>query len=132
MARLHAGHNMTQTSFAQLQPAQKRAEDEVRSDAARFRALFGATTAGMVEVAPDARILGANDAFCRMTGYAPTELSAMTVGDLLFPEDRDRVLTQYDEVAVGGAAAYEAERRYRRKDGSALWVRVSAVAQDEK
>jgi two-component system, cell cycle sensor histidine kinase and response regulator CckA len=107
------------------------AEDEGRGSAARFRALFGATTAGMVEVAPDARILRANDTFCRMTGYTSVELSAVTVADLLFPEDRDRVLTQYGEVATGPAGSFEAECRYRRKDGSALWARVSVVAQDE-
>src|SRR6185436_1012898 len=104
----------------------------VRDDAARFRALFEATTAGMVEVAPDAHILGANDAFCRMTGYAPAELSAMTVSDLLFPEDRDRVRARDGEVAVGRAVSFEEDRRYRRKDGSALWARVSVVAQDER
>lgn len=125
---------MMQMSFAQLQDvtARKRAEDEVRCDAARFRALFEATAVGVVEAAPDARILGANGAFCRMTGYAPTDLSAMTVADLLFPEDRARVLTQYGDVASGRSASYEADRQYRRKDGSPLWVRVSAVAQDEK
>jgi two-component system, cell cycle sensor histidine kinase and response regulator CckA len=125
---------MMQMSFAQIHDvtARKRAEDEVRCNAARFRALFGATTVGVVEAAPDARILDANDAFCRMTGYALTELSAMTVADLLFPEDRARVLTQYNDVASGRLGSYEAERQYRRKDGSALWARVSAVAQDEK
>jgi PAS domain S-box-containing protein len=110
--------------------ARKPAEDEGRGDAARARALFAATAAGVVEVSPDARILRANGAFCRMTGYAPAELTGMPVADLLFPEDRDRVLAQYGDVAAGRAAGYEADRRYRRKDGSPLWARVSAVAQD--
>ena len=125
---------MMQMSFAQLQDvtARIRAEDEVRCDAARFRALFEATAAGVVEAAPDARILSANDAFCRMTGYALAELREMTVSDLLFPEDRDRVLTQYGAVASGRENSYEADRQYRRKDGSSLWARVSVVAQDEK
>lgn len=111
--------------------ARARAEEEARFGAARFRALFAASAAGMVEVAPDGHILSANDAFCRMIGYAPAELAALTAGELLFPEDRDLILSQYAEVASGRTAAYEGARRYRRKDGSALWARVSAVAQGD-
>lgn len=110
--------------------ARNRAEDEARFGS-RFRALFATTAAGVIEVAPDGHILAANDAFCRMTGYAPAELAAMTAADLLFPEDRDRVLGQYADVAAGRVATYEADRRYRRKDGSALWARVSAAVQGE-
>ncbi|QJW99413.1 PAS domain S-box protein [Frigoriglobus tundricola] len=106
------------------------AEDEARHRAARFRAFFEATTAGMVEVAPDGRFLAANGAFCRMIGYTFPELSAMTAADVLFPEDRDRVLAQLGDVIAGRVTAYEADRRYRRKNGTALWVRVSVVAQD--
>jgi PAS domain S-box-containing protein len=104
-------------------------EDEPRGAAEWFRAPFGATTVGLVEADPDARILRANAAFCHMTGYAPAELGAMTLADLLFPEDRDRVLAQYGAITTGQARSYEADRRYRRKDGSALWARVSAAAQ---
>jgi two-component system, cell cycle sensor histidine kinase and response regulator CckA len=124
---------MMKTDYSRIPDvtARKRAEEGARDDAARFRALFEATTAGVVEVAPDAHILGTNDAFCRMTGYAPTELRAMTVADLLFPEDRDRVLARDGDVAVGRVASYEEDRQYRRKDGSALRARVSVVAQGE-
>jgi PAS domain S-box-containing protein len=103
---------------------------EVGRDAAHFPALFKATTIGVVEVSPDARILRANDAFCRMIGYSSAELGGMAAADLLFPADCNRVLTQYSAVATGRVASYEAERRYRRKDGSALWARVSVVAQE--
>ncbi len=105
------------------------AEPDARHDAARGRALFAAATAGMVEIAHDGRILMANGAFCRMIGYAPAELCGMAAGEVFFPEDRDRVLAEFGEVAAGRATAYEADRRYRRKDGSALPARVSVVAQ---
>jgi two-component system, cell cycle sensor histidine kinase and response regulator CckA len=106
--------------------ARKAAEDAARNSGARFQALFAAGTAGMVEAAPDGRILLANDAFCRMTGFSLAELIERTVGDLLFPDDRPRALSQFGEVAAGRVSAYEADRRYRRKDGSALWARVGA------
>jgi two-component system, cell cycle sensor histidine kinase and response regulator CckA len=106
----------------------KEAEEALRASEGRFRAFFEATTAGMVELSPDARILRANDAFCRMIGYSPDELARMTVADVLFPEDREPVLTQFARVGEGRETSYEADRRYRRKDGSALWARVSVVS----
>ncbi len=108
--------------------ARKRAENELRVSEGRLQAFFDATTAAMVEISPDARYLRANAAFYRMFGYSPEELPGLTVGDVVFPEDREAVLAQYGRVGQGETTSYEADRRYRRKDGSALWARVSVVA----
>jgi len=131
---VRAAGGLPQTYLSQFRDltALNRAEDEARHRAARFRALFETTTAGMVEVAPDGRFLAANGAFCRMIGYTVAELSALTAADVLFPEDRDRVLAQLGDVIAGRVPSYEADRRYRRKNGSALWVRVSVVAQEDE
>ena len=111
--------------------ARKLVENEARLGAARFRAFFDATApvVGMVEVAPDARILWANDTFSQMIGYSLVELNEMSGTEVLFPEDRAGVLAQYGEVAAGRVRSYEADRRYRRKDGSALRARVRVVSQ---
>lgn len=112
--------------------AQKYAEMELRESEERFQAFFDATTAAMVEISPDARYLSANAAFYRMFGYSPEELSNLTVGDIVYPEDREAVLAQYDQVGRGEITSYTADRRYRRKDGSPLWARVSVVAASEE
>ncbi|MDY3552201.1 PAS domain S-box protein [Gemmata sp. JC717] len=108
--------------------AQKQAESELRVSEGRFQAFFDATTVAMVETSPDAHYLRGNAAFFRMFGYAPADLPALAVADVLFPEDRDAVLTQYARIASGEVQSYEADRRYRRKDGSVLWAQVSVVA----
>jgi PAS domain S-box-containing protein len=104
------------------------AEDALRVSERRLRAFFEATTVGLVEVSTTGRILQANDAFCRMVGYAPAELPGTSAADLVFPDDRSEVRDQYERVGNGPSGVFEADRRYRRKDGSALWARVSAVA----
>ncbi len=53
----------------------------------------------MVEISPEVRYLRANAAFYRMFGYSPEELSDLTVADVPFPEDRERVLAQADSEA---------------------------------
>lgn len=97
------------------------------SGEARLQGFFDASTAGMVEVSPGAIIERANDAFCRMLGHPPRSLAGVSVAEIVFPEDREEVLSQYRRL-MAGAGAFEADRRYRRKDGSTAWGRVSAVA----
>jgi len=133
LVRDAAGEPLVYVGQVQDMTGRKLAEDEVRTGEERFRAFFDASTAGMVEVSPDTLILRANTAFCHMIGYSPEELAQMTVADLLFPDDRDHVLMQYGRVGAGRTTSYEADRRYRRKDGSTLWARVSVVAaRDER
>jgi two-component system, cell cycle sensor histidine kinase and response regulator CckA len=107
--------------------ARRRAEAAARAGERRLAAMFEATTAGVVEVSPDARVLRANAAFGRMVGYRLDELVGQPVTELVFPEDRAAVLAQYERLA-SGSGAVEADRRYRRKDGATVWARVSAVA----
>ncbi|MBN9120026.1 MAG: EAL domain-containing protein [Planctomycetes bacterium] len=95
-------------------------------DDGRLEGFFDSATVGMVEVSPDGHIERANDAFHRMLGYAPGELVGVPGADLLFPEDRAEVLEQYKRF-INRSGPYEVERRYRRRDGSALWAHVSAV-----
>lgn len=95
-------------------------------DEDRLPGFFDATTAGMVEVSANATIVRANNAFCRMVGYDSGRLTGVPVSELVFPEDSEEIVAQYARLAAG-AGAFEAERRYRRKDGTTAWARVSAV-----
>jgi PAS domain S-box-containing protein len=110
----------------------KEAELALQASERRLEAFFEATTAGVVEVATDTRILRSNEAFARMLGYSPSEMPGLAVTDLVFPEDREQVRNQYRWVGTGQTAGFEAERRYRHKDGRAIWAQVSAVAIHDK
>jgi two-component system, cell cycle sensor histidine kinase and response regulator CckA len=128
LVRDSAGRPLVYVGQVQDVTAQKLAEDEARASEGRLRAFFDSTTVAMVEISPDARYLRANAAFYRMFGYSPADLPGLTVADVIFPEDRDAVLSQYGRVGAGRITSYEADRRYRRKDGSPLYARVSVVA----
>jgi PAS domain S-box-containing protein len=111
----------------------KETERALRVGDERLRAFFEATTAGLVEVSTDARILRANDAFCRLLGYAPAELFGKSVADLVFPEDSEQVVAQYRRVVEEGVGTFESDRRYRHKAGATVWARVSGVVvRDER
>jgi PAS domain S-box-containing protein len=128
LVRDAAGRPQVYVGQVQDVTALKQAEIDLRTSEGRLQAFFDSSTVAMAEVSPDARYLRANAAFCRMFGYAPEELPGLTVADVVFPEDLEAVLAQYDRVCQGESTSYEADRRYRRKDGSSLWARVSVVA----
>ena len=57
-------------------------------------------------------------------GYDPEELNNANAFDFVHPEDRDRVIDKYME-GVRTDSEKEVEQRYRRKDGTYIWLRSS-------
>ncbi|MDX9706516.1 MAG: diguanylate cyclase [Azospira sp.] len=106
---------------------QRSASEALAASEALFRATFHQAATGIAHIAPDGRILGANEKFCRMLGHDEDELRARTVFDLCEAscrEEAQRFFTQRLSAAASDASALspEIEKTYRRKDGSTLWV----------
>ena len=72
---------------------------------------------------PDNPVVFANDAFCRMTGYARQEIVGRNCRFLQGPDtDRDAVARVREAVAT--AEAIEIDLRNYRKDGTPFWNRL--------
>jgi len=83
---------------------------------------FESTAMPMVIVSTDGHVLRANQALEALTGYAAGELEGMTMEEIVHPDDwRDDALAP---LVSGTLTRIEVERRYRRKDGSVVWVQV--------
>ncbi|MEO8450933.1 MAG: PAS domain S-box protein [Gemmatimonadota bacterium] len=94
----------------------------------RFRAMFETASVGMtLGSLSNGRLLQMNDAFCRIVGYSREELRALHFPDLTHPDDRPRDAVLLDSVRRG-ARSYVREKRYVRKDGSIVWVRVNGAS----
>jgi PAS domain S-box-containing protein len=105
----------------------KRAEAALRESEATFRAMFDASSVGKIEVEPDSgRFLRANAAMCNFVGYTEAELLARTVFDIAHPADRDHAHELLRRMIAGESAVSDLEKRCIRKDGSAVWARVTA------
>ncbi len=95
---------------------------------AEFRASFESSAVGKVVADPTSRrILRANHALASMLGYSVSELTGRLSSDLTWPDDRAADEAQYALLLAGGAEAHICEQRYVRRDGTPIWVRVSAT-----
>jgi len=68
----------------------------------------------------------ANRAFCAMLGYGVAELTSRSIALLTAPEDLAATTEGLARLWRGEIAHLDIEKRYLRKDGSTLWVRVTS------
>jgi PAS domain S-box-containing protein len=105
--------------------ARKQAERQLQATAERLGAIWDRAPVGIDLADHEGRLLEINPALQRITGYSAKELKTMTYYDLTHPEDRARnqeLMTAFKE---GKSDHYEIEKRYIRKNGGTIWVRVA-------
>ncbi len=114
--------------------ARRQASDDLLSESETiFRAMFEVSSVGKIEVEPKSgHFLRANAAMCEFVGYSEAELRARTVFDITHPDDRNRDRELLRRMVAGELAVFDVEKRYIRKDGNAVWARVTAnIIRDE-
>lgn len=100
------------------------AQDAREWEIERNHYIIEAADEGISLVDPDDRIAYVNPAIARMLGYAPEELVGRSAYDVVFPEDREDQAFHFAQRRAGVHEMREA--RYRRKDGSELWVQLTS------
>ena len=103
----------------------KRTENALRESEERSRAVINQSTAGITGTDLTGHIIFANEKFCSMLGYKERELVGKTIFEITHPGDLAESKRLFHRI-VRKAEPYQLEKRYRRKDGSCLWVSVSA------
>ena len=102
-----------------------RSETARRASERSFRATFDQAATGIAMVAPDGRILRANQTLCEIVGYALDELQRKTLQDITHPDDVDIDLGKVWQMLSGQRQTYAQEKRYRRRDGSFVWIKLT-------
>jgi len=99
----------------------------LRASEQRFSLAFNSPAVGVALVAPDGRFEAVNTTLQRMLGYSEAELLATTFRAITHPDDLAQNLTLVDQALRGERDNYEYEKRFLRKDGSAVWVQVNVA-----
>ncbi|HMC52113.1 MAG TPA: PAS domain S-box protein, partial [Acidimicrobiales bacterium] len=102
------------------------ADEAARRHATQFRGIFERAGTGMAASwDQDGRLEWVNPALCELTGYTADELVGMRFVELTHPEDVGQVQGLYRQLLRGDRERYQLEKRYIRKDGRVIWVRVT-------
>ncbi|MGL5837568.1 MAG: PAS domain-containing protein [Sphingorhabdus sp.] len=92
----------------------------------RARAIFDNAAVGVARVGFDGEaFLEVNDALCRITGYTREELVGRSWVSITHPDDVDLDLIPFKRMAQGEIDNYNVEKRYIRKNGHEVWVRLT-------
>src|SRR6185437_3549107 len=92
----------------------------------RLRSTFEQAAVGMSHTAPDGRLLRVNQSLCEILGYSREELQGMTLQQITHPDDVAQDAAEMQRVMSGELPVYSREKRYIQKDGSTVWVSLSA------
>ncbi len=92
-----------------------------------FRGTFEQAGVGITHVTPDGKWLRVNKKFCDIVGYSCDELRELTFADITHPDDHatDAEYTRW--LLSGDMLSIAVEKRYIRKNGDIIWVRVTAA-----
>jgi PAS domain S-box-containing protein len=98
---------------------------DVRPVEALFRSTLDQAPVGIAFANRDGSFRHCNRAFCSMLGFEAAELNNRSISDLTHAEDLESTSAGLERLWGGELTHLDVEKRYVRKDGSALWVRVS-------
>ncbi|MBF0567389.1 MAG: PAS domain S-box protein [Nitrospirae bacterium] len=107
----------------------KELEYQMKRSEIRLRAIFEQSPVGIAIVESQfGRFVEINQAFCNITGYSMEELSKLTFQAITHPDDLAVHLANSKRLVEGDVDKFSAEKRYIRKDGSVVWVRIVVVS----
>jgi diguanylate cyclase (GGDEF)-like protein/PAS domain S-box-containing protein len=100
----------------------------LRESESRFRGLFYDVAVGQALIRlPEARVLAANPAFCRLLGYAQDELLGQSAGIIADPARGFAAREALAALSIT-SPSFQVEARLVRKDGGAVWASLSVLA----
>ena len=94
----------------------------------RYRVASDHAAIGVAHVDHDGRFLRVSRRLCEILGYEPEELLTKTFQDLTHPDEVTRDVAQLARLRRGEVDSYTVEKRYIRKDGSPVWIELTAAA----
>ncbi|MDK2972992.1 MAG: hypothetical protein PWP23_2747 [Candidatus Sumerlaeota bacterium] len=113
------GTNMDATALEESLQAVRKSEQQ-------FRGAFEHSAIGMALIGLGGEWLEMNRAMCDIVGYTEEELVRLTFQDITHPDDIDADVSLARDLREGRIGHYQMEKRYIRKDGETVWVRLSA------
>jgi PAS domain S-box-containing protein len=112
----------------------KRADEALRKSEERWRSVFENSAIGVALTDLNGRFLATNHVYQKVTGYTEEELRELYFLDITHEDYRQANWALITELLEGKRRQFQIEKKYRRKDGSLIWVsnNVSLVPGTER
>jgi PAS domain S-box-containing protein len=95
--------------------------------------LFAHAATGLAVTDLNGNVLHANESLARIVDWTIAELGDANLFELTHPDDQPRHRQMLDKLLAAEIPGFVIEKRYLRKDGSAVWVRNSvSLLNDEQ
>lgn len=129
------GRDITQRKEAEAEIRSLNAELEARvsqrtaqlnASNQRYETLTQISPVGIFRASRDGRAIFVNDRWCTMAGVTPADVHGNRWLKAIHPRDRRRVLALWQR-AIQSNHRFQAEYRFRHRDGSELWVYGQAI-----
>jgi diguanylate cyclase (GGDEF)-like protein/PAS domain S-box-containing protein len=105
---------------------QKRSEAKIRESELRFQATFDQAAMGIAHVDLDGNLIMVNRRLASMLGYEAAEMAGMSLRAMSHPDDIEITRQMRAELQAGRIDTFTAEKRYLRKQGQVIWMRLTA------
>jgi len=102
-----------------------RAEKTLWESEERFRSTFEQAAVGISHVSLHGEFLRVNQRFADIIGYNQSELKTLTFQKITHPDDLADDLEQVKILLSGAISTYSMEKRYIRKDGTTVWIKLT-------
>jgi diguanylate cyclase (GGDEF)-like protein/PAS domain S-box-containing protein len=107
------------------------ANRELHASETRFRATFDHAAVGIAHFDLQNRHIRVNRRYCDIVGYEPEALLGKGLGFLNVTGEQNAGSERRAQLLSGAIDHHAQERRYRRKDGTVIWVmRTESLARD--
>ena len=103
--------------------ALRAAHTQLAKSEERWRSVFENSAIGVALTDLNGRFIATNPVYQRMLSYTEEELQKLTFLDTTHEEHRESNWALVEELLEGKRQQFQIEKRYRRKDGSPVWVR---------
>lgn len=115
----------THTDLSEL----KQAEYALHASEQRFQSIFETAAVGISQIDLKGRFQLINDTFCHIIGYSREEILThkLTFQDITYPDDLALDLQLLEQLVQEIITDYQLEKRYIRKDGEIVWVKLSVA-----
>jgi PAS domain S-box-containing protein len=90
------------------------------------KAIFEQAAVGIALIAPDGQHLVTNRKLCEIVGYSASDLHAIRFQEITHDEDLAPERANVQRMLAGEINSFELEKRLIHKNGSIVWVKVTA------